>query len=90
MTEETHELVVQKVAPGIIIHLFKNQKETMTMSKLFKRTGYCIGAVYKNIKILKEMKIIEHIAVETISKTNKPFKLTQKGEKIAMYLMNIK
>ena len=87
--EILHNLFLHKVSPEIVIYLFKNQEETIVASRLSKILDYCVSAVYKNIKKLEDMKIIEYV-IKTRNRTNKPFKLTQKGEEIAVYLMNIK
>ena len=87
--EILNNLFLHKVSPEIVIYLFKNQEETTVASRLSKILDYCVSAVYKNIKKLEDMEIIEYV-IKTRNRTNKPFKLTQKGEEIAVYLMNIK
>lgn len=83
-----HNIFLQKVAPEIIIHLFKNKEETAIAAKLSRITGYAMHSTYENIKKLEELKIIEY-PVKIAHKVEKPFRLTQKGEKIAVCLINI-
>lgn len=84
-----HNIFLQKVAPEIIIHLFKNKEETAIAAKLSRITGYAMHSTYENIKKLKDLKIIKY-PTKITNKVEKPFKLTQKGEEIAVYLMNMK
>jgi len=83
------KLLLYKVVPGIILTIFESKKETAIASRLSRTTGYSIASVFKTIKKLEGMIIIEYV-VATVNKTNKPFKLTQKGKKIAACLQCIK
>jgi len=87
--ETIKNLFLYKVASEIVIHLFKNQEERTITCRLSRKLDICVSAVYKNIKKLEDKNIIERV-VETTNRTNKPFKLTQKGEQIAVCLLNIK
>jgi len=84
-----HNIFLQKVVPEIIIYLFKNKEEAAIAAKLSRITGYAMHSTYENIKKLEDLKIIEY-PINITNKAEKPFKLTQKGEKIAVHLINMK
>jgi len=87
--ETINNLFLHKVASGIVIHSFKNQAEQTITCRLSRKLDICVSSVYKNVKKLEDKNIIERI-IEPTNRTNRPFKLTQKGEQIAVCLLNIK